>query len=337
MAFFSIIQKNPYADLYLMENEHLKVFLTNFGAAIFSVQFKNNDSKLTELTLSCNTLKDFVKNPAYFGATVGRTANRIKNGLFSLNGKIYHLPQNDGNNSSHGGNLGFSYRLWETTLAEDSIRFSLHSPDGEEGYPGNMDVTVTYRFDYSGGIEITYTAISDQDTLANFTNHTYWRIGGPDSKIYSQELTIDGKLYLDVDDELVPNGQVLSVRNTPYDFTSAEPIGKHILNLHPNLQRTKGYDVSYIRSNISYGKAAVLCNPANDRRLEVYTNMPIIHVYTGNFLRNFTEINNHEYAPHDAVCLEASYFPDAIHHPHFGQAVLKANELRTDKIVFKIT
>jgi len=337
MAKFSIVQKNPYADLFLMENDRLKVYLTNLGASIYSVQFKEPDGKLTELTLSCDTLEEFTKNPAYFGATVGRTSNRIKNGEFSLNGKTYHLPQNDGNSSSHGGIRGFSYRLWETFIEAESIRFSLHSPDGEEGYPGNLDASVIYRFDNDGGIEITFTAVSDQDTLVNFTNHTYWCIGGLGSKIYSQELKVEGKYYLDVDDELVPNGQIFSVTGTPYDFTASAIVGKHILNLHPLLQRTKGYDVSFIRNERTPGLAATLCDPASKRKLEVYTTMPIIHLYTGNFLREFAEISSRTYAPHDALCLEASYFPDAVHHPHFGKTFLKAKDRMEEKITFKIT
>ena len=159
MTTISFLQKSPCADPFLMENDHLKVYLTNFGASIFVVQAKHPNGDLADLTLTCSTLEEFTKNRAYFGATVGRTANRIKNGTFTLNEKNYHLPLNDGNNSSHGGNLGFSRRLWQTTLTEDSIQFSLHRPNGEEGYPRNLDATVTYRFDDDGKIEITHRHI----------------------------------------------------------------------------------------------------------------------------------------------------------------------------------
>lgn len=336
MDRISQVDRSDNGNLFLMENEKLRVFLTDIGASIFAVQWKLPDGGVEDIALTCDTLADFSKNRAYLGATVGRTVNQIKNAVFTLNGKSYHLSQNSGKHNSHGGKSGFSHRRWGTELTNDQVHFLLHSYDGDEGYPGNLDATVTYRLD-NDKIEITYRAISDKDTPFGFTNHTYWCLGGLGKNIYPQRLQVNGSFYLEVDDELVPTGQILSVKDSVKDFTETKLLGDCLQPLPFSIQRTKGYDVSYIRDSREFGCAATLYDTESGRKLEVFTNMPIIHLYTGNYLRDEVGKEGRRYQCHDALCLEASYYPDAINNVHFGRAVLRAYQLQEDKICFKIT
>ena len=332
-----LLANDGSAQLILMENDQLRLLLTNFGASIYAVQEKQSDGNLVDLALTCASLEAFTKNPCYFGATVGRVANRIKDGAFTLNGHAYQLTKNDGANSAHGGNQTFARRFWKTTLREDSVRFSFSSPDGEDGYPGKLDTSVTYRFDEDGRIEITHSAISNKDTILGYTNHTYWCLGGIGKNIYEQQLQIFGKYYVETDAELIPTGQILSVKDTPYDFTQPTALGTHIHDDFPAVQRNRGYDVSFIRQDRDPGRAAILTDSASGRRLEVSTTMPIIHIYSGNFLQDEPGKDGRLYQPHDAICLEASRFPDAINHAHFGPAILHANERFCEKIWFRLT
>ncbi|MBR3641587.1 MAG: galactose mutarotase [Oscillibacter sp.] len=333
----SCIEEKDGATMYLMENDLLKVYLTNFGASIYNVQMKEADGGVTDLTATCDSLESFLQNRVYFGATVGRTINRIKGAAFTLGNKRYPITANSGRNHSNGGKIGFSFRLWEPVMLEDGVRFCLHSPSGDEGFPGNLDVTATYRFDAQGAIEITYTAISDHDTPFSLTNHTYWTLGGAGKKIYPQELRVFARYYLETDSELLPTGQILWAKGTPFDFSQPTVLEPNLKKLPPPLRRTGGYDVSFVRRDSPKNRAAELFDPESGRRLAVETNMPIIHLYTANFLKDFPGKDGKVFGPHDALCLEASYYPDAIHHPHFGMAVLKANQMQTDYIRFIIT
>lgn len=331
-----LVASEGNAQLILMENDQLRLYLTNFGASIYAVEEKQADGTTVDLALTCDSLEAFTKNPCFFGATVGRVANRIGKGAFTLNGEKHRLTLNDGNNSAHGGNASFARRFWDTEFLEDGVVFTLSSPDGEEGYPGNLNTSVTYRFDEQGRIEITHTAISDKDTILGYTNHTYWCIGGMGKNIYEQQLQIFGDHYVETDAELIPTGQILSVAGTPYDFTKPTALGDHIHDDFPAVQRNRGYDVSFVRQDREGTAAAVLTDPVSGRRLEVTTTMPIIHIYTGNFLQDEPGKGGLLYQPHDAICLEAGRYPDAINHAHFGPAVLRAYEPYSEKIWFDL-
>lgn len=332
-----LLSESGQAQLICMENNRLRVLLTNFGAAIFSVEIKTADGGLEDIALTCDSLKEFMENRNFYGATVGRVANRIRGGAFSLHGRSYQLTKNDGKNSAHGGELNFSRRFWHTELGRDGVIFTLHSADGDEGYPGNLLTSVRYGFDAEGRIEIAYSAMSDQDTLVGFTNHTYWCLGGLDEKIYPQKLKIYGGFYLETDEELIPTGQILSVKGTPFDFTEPTAVGAHIQDELPTLRRNGGYDVSFVRESRGSGIAAVLEDTVTGRHLEISTTMPTIHLYTGNFLRNEPGKGGRRYQAHDALCLEAGRFPDAIHHAHFGPTVLGNNQKFFEKIWISIS
>lgn len=325
------------AKVAALENEHYCFLLTNFGASIYAVEEKQPDGSTVDLVLTCRDPEAFTKSQCFFGATVGRVANRIGKGTFTLGGKEYQLTKNDGQNSAHGGHKTFARRFWDMELTEDAVIFTLESPDGEEGYPGNLKTKVTYRLDAEGRLEITHEAVSDKDTILGYTNHAYWCLGGMGKKIYEQKLQIFGDVYVETDAEIIPTGQILSVKGTPYDFTEPTALGEHIRDDFPPVQRNRGYDVSFVRRDREGTKAAVLTDPASGRKLEVFTTMPIIHIYSGNFLDNEPGKDGSVYNPHDAICLEAGRYPDAINHAHFGPAILHAGEHFCEKIWFQLT
>ena len=332
-----LLESKGQAQLIVMENDLLRVQLTNFGAAIFSVQIKEADGKLDDIALTCDSLEEFLENRNFYGATVGRVVNRIKDGRAVIGGETYQLTLNDGNNSAHGGEASYAWRFWDTEICEDCVIFRIFSKDGEAGYPGNLQVEVEYRFDEEGALLITHRGTCDQETIMNMTNHTYWCLGGMDEKIYNQELFINGRYYLEADDELIPTGQILSVKDTPFDFTTAHPIGDHIFDDHHAIQHNRGYDVSFVRDGREMGLAARLTAPSKGRTLEVETTLPDIHIYTGNFLDNHPGKDGRKYTPHDAICLEGGLFPDAVNQPHFGKIFLKPGEEYFQQIKFRVT
>lgn len=327
--------KQPTAQLWTLENDCLRVCLTNFGAAIFSFQVKEKGG-LEDIALTCDSLEAFMENRNFYGATVGRVVNRIKKGRATIGGKEYQLTLNDGNNSAHGGEETYAWRLWDAEQQGNTVLFRLLSRDGEAGYPGNVQVEVEYRLE-EDALLVTHRALSDRETIFNMTNHTYWCLGGLGEKIYDQELMINGKFYLEVDQELIPTGQILSVKNTPFDFTASKKIGRDIDAPDSMIQNSRGYDVSFVRTERGMGLAARLTCPEKHRVLEVETTLPDLHIYTGNFLNGDPGKGGIAYTAHDAICLEAERFPDAVNNAHFGNIFLKPGETYEEWISFRVS
>ncbi len=323
------------AKVYELSNDKLSLLITNYGAAIYAARIKRNGA-LVDIALTCDSIADFMKNKNFYGATVGRTVNRIKNGRFSLNGKEYQLTLNEGNNSAHGGNIGFSSRLWESAVDGDKLVMTLRSADGEEGYPGNLDVCVKYSLK-DGCIVIEHEAVCDADTVVNLTNHTYWCIDGIGVKVYEQRLRINADEYLETDDELIPTGRKLPVNDTPYDFRVHAAVGARINEDVHSLRRHNGYDLSYVKRPSDDGFAAELRSADGSVALDVYSTYPDIHLYTGNFLNDEPGVSGSRYNAHDALCLESSYFPDGVNHADFGKYVLKKGETLKEQIIYKLT
>ena len=337
MPVIRLLPDSGKARRVLLESERLRLCLTNFGAAIFSLEIKESGGRWEDIVLTCDSLESFVENRNYYGATVGRVVNRIRGGLAVINGVPFQLTKNDGENSAHGGDACFAWRYWDMDIQADRVLFHLLSRDGEAGYPGSVDVEVEYRFDEEGAILITHRGTCDRDTIMNLTNHTYWCLDGLGEKVYKQELFVNGKFYLETDEQLLPTGQILSVKGTPFDFTAPRPIGERILGNDPALRRSRGYDVSFVRSGRDMGLAARLTAPGSGRTLEVETTLPDIHIYTGNFLNGEPGKGGRRYMPHDAVCLEGGRFPDAVNQPHFGRIFLRRHEPYFEQIRFRIT
>lgn len=262
----------------------------------------------------------------FFGAIAGRYANRIANGQFELNGEVYELARNNGENHLHGGNEGFDKKLWNAEVNEDenSVTLSYLSPDGEEGYPGNLDVDVTYTLTEDNELQIDYHATTDKATVVNLTNHSYFNLSGdPSQGILDHLLTIQADRYTPVDEGLIPTGELRPVEGTAFDFTEPETVGARIESIPP------GYDHNYVLNNPNSGvrKIATVQHDESGRIMEVYTDQPGVQLYTGNFLDG--SITGHHGVPiqqYAALCLETQTFPDSPNKPDFPSPVLNPGE-----------
>jgi len=323
---------------YTLENSAgMSVSLINYGATIISVRLPDRTGRQAEITLGFDDLKSYVKPHPFFGGIIGRFANRIAGGSFSIETEKYTLACNDhGQHHLHGGEKGFHKVFWTAESFERSdcagIAFSYLSADGEEGYPGNLAVKVSYSFNQAGELKISYNAESDRATPVNLTNHAYWNLSGAGTgTIKAHLLQLNCSRYLPVDEELVPTGEIADVQGTPMDFTEAKQVGK-------DLNRVKGgYDHCFIidRSEPGLTLAARLFEPDSGRGLEVYTTKPGIQLYSGNFLNGICGRGREIYNKHGALCLETEYYPDAVHHPHFPDVILRPGQKYRHETVYR--
>lgn len=277
---------------------------------------------MTDVILGYDTITEYEQQDGYLGATIGRMCNRVGKGVFSLNGVTYHLAINCGDNHSHGGLRGFDKRMWDVQILEDALEFRLFSPDGEEGYPGNLQVRVTFRFSDDNRLVLAYDAVSDQDTIINLTNHNYYNLNGGGTAM-EHELQIFAERFLETDEGGLPVGNYLDVENTPFDFRSPKIVADNISGHHPQLTIGNGYDHTYV---LSGRKAAVLRSPKNGISLTVSTDLPGMQLYTSNYLDERAGKNGSTMSPRNAVCLETQLFPDGMAHYSFPSPVIHANE-----------
>ncbi len=293
----------------------------------------DREGKLANVVLGFDTLAGYVNHKAFFGCTTGRYANRVAKGQFELDSKAYKLALNNGPNSLHGGLVGFDRRHWNAKPIEGAkssgVEFRYRSPDGEEGYPGNLDVTVVYTWSDDNSLSIEYGATTDAATIVNLTNHAYWNLGGVaggkpiHGSILDEELTILAGRYLPTDTGSIPTGQLAPVKDTVMDFTTPHRIGERIDALKQPPSTTKGYDHCYVL-DAQDGKlalAARVFDPKSGRVMEVLTTEPGIQLYCGNFLDG--EAASGGFHQHDALCLEAQHYPDAPNKPEFPATVLR--------------
>jgi aldose 1-epimerase len=310
-------------DLYTLTNSNgLIAKVTNYGTIITELHVPDAKGEFADVVLGFDRLEAYLKRHPYFGATVGRVANRIAGGQFALNGKSYTLATNDGPNHLHGGIKGFDKVLWKAAPQNGaSVKFSYSSPDGEEGYPGTLMVEVAISLTDVNELSIDYTARTDQTTLINLTNHSYFNLAGQ-GDILSHELFLSASEYTPADANRIPTGEVAAVRSTPMDFTSPTPIGSRFARLG---NTPLGYDTNYIinRAGKGLALAARVFEPKSGRVMEVHTTQPGVQFYTGNFLDGtLTGKGSTNYQQHTGFCLETQHYPDAIHHPDFPSVIL---------------
>lgn len=311
-------------SLYTLTNKNgVQVKITNYGGTVTSFVAPDRNGNKQSIVLGFDKLQGYLDRPPYFGALIGRYGNRIAGGKFTLNGKIYSLAANNGKNSLHGGLKGFDKVVWEATPTKNDKSLSLHyiSKDGEEGYPGNLDVTVKYTLSDDNELEIDYTAKTDKATPLNLTNHSYFNLTGDVANtILNHSLLIDADRYTPVDTSLIPTGKLTPVKGTPFDFTQPHKIGERIGNV------PGGYDHNFVLngSGSAVRRVAVVTDSMSGRKLEVYTDQPGIQFYTGNFLDGSIKTSDGKAIQKNAAfCLETQHFPDSPNQPSFPTTILK--------------
>ena len=343
-ASFGRLPDGSEADLFTVRNGRgLTVKFTNYGLIVTEVWAPDRKGQPANVVLGFDTLDRYLKGHPFFGAIAGRVANRIGKGTFTIDGKTYQLAVNNGPNHLHGGNVGFDKKLWkvegyELTPTQASVQFSYLSPDGEEGYPGNLKLLVTYTVNQDNELRIDYRATTDRATPINLTNHSYFNLGGAGSQTaLDHELTLACDEYTPTDETLIPTGKIAAVQGTPVDFTSAKRIGERIESLIPT--GTLGYDHNFVLRKRAAEPtfAAKLRDPQSGRTLTVHTTQPGIQFYTGNFLKGQTGKQGKAYPQRSAVCLETQHFPDAVNQPSFASIVLKPGETYRQTCVYALS
>jgi aldose 1-epimerase len=329
-------------DLYVLTNGKMTAKVMTYGAILTELQVPDRDGKLGDVVLGFDNLASYLAGHPHFGATTGRVANRIAKGQFTLDGQVYKLAVNNGPNSLHGGLKGFDKKVWKAEDASGpagpAVKLTYTSPDGEEGYPGNLTATVTYTVTPDNELKLDYTAVTDKATPVNLTNHSYFNLAGPASgDILAHELMLAADQYTPADETLIPTGKLAPVKGTPLDFTSPTPIGSRFDQL---TGEPRGYDHNYVLRGD--GKAPALGARVYDRGtgrvLEMFTTEPGVQLYTANFLDGkITGQGGVVYKKHGAFCLEAQHFPDSVHHANFPSTILRPGEKYTQTTIYKFS
>lgn len=300
--------------------------VTNYGASIVSIVVPDRSNKPGNIVLHYDNLEDYFADTFYLGCTVGRFANRISRAQFQLNGKTYNMDKNDGRNSNHGGFNGFNKKIFKYRVNENSITFSTKSIEEEGGFPGNIDFSVTYSFSENNELKIEYKSTSDKVTPVNFTNHSYFNPSANNESILNCELQINSDEYLEMDNEFLPTGRILSTSYPAFDFNEYRVIKDMLPLKNDNLE---GYNAHFIKGiNLPKNKPLASVKDNNSGRIiDMYTSMPGVQVYTGDFLSG-------KFNPFGGICLEAQYHPDGVNHSHFALCKLEPGKEQVDTIIY---
>lgn len=334
------------ATLYTVTNSNgMKVSFTDFGAHIVSILVPDANGSLVDVNLGFENLAGYEDNVPGLGAFIGRHANRIGGAKFEINGKVYELEKNDGANNLHGGYVGYNKFLYETEVYEDddiaSIEFSRLSPHMEQGFPGNLDISVTYSLTEANELVIEYLAISDRDTIVNLTNHSYFNLSGHASgSILDHKLWIKSNQFTPTTSDLIPTGEIRDVEGTPMDFRNFKSIGQDIDADYEPLIMAGGYDHNYILdiNGNEVEKVAELKDDKSGRKMEVFTNLPGMQLYTANFLQPMTNTKGGaNYARRDGVCFETQYYPNSCNISSFPSCLLKAGKEYDSVTIYKFS
>ena len=326
--------------IHLINKSGASVMLTERGAGIVSIVVPDRNGVMGDVVLGYRDEESYLADGPCAGKIPGRFANRIDGGRFTLDGKEYQLVKNHPDYQLHGGPDGFSNRLWKASQISDTeVVLTLDSPDGDQGYPGNMHVEATYTWGEDNSLTLSIKATTDAPTILNLTNHTYWNLDGEDSgSIFNHVLRINASRWLATSEALIPTGELAPVEGTPMDFRTAKPIGRDIKADFPALKYGKGYDNCWVLDGAPGLKlAAELSSTASGRRLEIWTDQPAAQVYTGNWLDGSPlSKSGRSYRDYDGVAIECQGFPDAPNHPDFPSCILRPGETYSRTIIFKL-
>ncbi|HWE02667.1 MAG TPA: aldose epimerase family protein [Tepidisphaeraceae bacterium] len=341
---FGLTKDGKQVVLFTLSNKHgLVAKVMNYGATLVQFNVPDRYGKLGDIVLGFDTLADYEAKSPFFGATTGRVANRIAGGSFDLDGATYDLEINNGPNTLHGGKIGFDKKIWEAKVTHghdgSAVEFHYVSPDMEENFPGNLDVTVTYTLTEHNALRIDYKATTDKATIVNLTNHTYWNLSAMKSPtILDEVMYINADQYTPVDETSIPTGRIHTVAKTVFDFNVPTRIGERIKRVPGG--PPVGYDHNYVINGPP--RELKLCARVSDpdtsgRSMEVWTTEPGVQFYTGNYLDGVIGHRGHVYNQYAGFCLETQHFPDSIHHPEFPSTVLRPGQTYTQTTIYKLS
>jgi len=338
-AFTDTLDGKKVQMFRLSNKGGMSVAFSNYGATILSIEVPNKDGKLENVVLGYDSAKDLFAGKSYFGCIVGRYANRIANGKFSIDGQSFTAPQNNGINSLHGGVNSIDKQVWDVRQMNDAISFSIKIKDGENGYPGEMNLTVIYSLREDNSLVIDYTATTDKPTVINVTNHAYFNLTGDPSKtILDHDMMINASTFTPVDSTLIPTGELKEVRGTAFDFTAAKPIGKDIAANEQQLVYGLGYDHNFVLNSTDIKTpAVVVTEKMSGRKMEVFTTEPGVQFYTGNFLDGNEKGRGMAYQYRTGFCLETQHFPDSPNQPSFPTTLLKPGETWKSQTIYRFS
>ena len=327
---FGMTSKGEEARLFTIQNDKgMEIKVSDYGATLVQVRVPDKEGRLLDVVLGYDDVQGYEAGNAFFGATIGRVANRIGNGEFRLGGRTYELTRNDGQNTLHGGRDFYNKRIWKTgETQEDHVEFLMDSPSGDQGFPGNVKISVTYTLTKDNEVKIHYRAVPDADTLINLTNHSYFNLSGHASgTVLAQEVMLDADAYARADSQSIPTGEIVPVSGTPMDFRQLKPVGAEIEEAYEALEFGKGYDHNWVLNKKGYRKAAFMRSKESGIAMEVYTDLPGLQFYTANFVDHEKGKEGAVYNMRQAACFETQYFPDAVHKDHFEGPEVKAGEI----------
>lgn len=327
---FGMTSKGEEARLFTIQNDKgMEIKVSDYGATLVQVRVPDKEGRLLDVVLGYDDVQGYEAGNAFFGATIGRVANRIRNGEFRLGGRTYELTRNDGQNTLHGGRDFYNKRIWKTgETQEDHVEFLMDSPSGDQGFPGNVKISVTYTLTKDNEVKIHYRAVPDADTLMNLTNHSYFNLSGHASgTVLDQEVMLYADAYARADSQSIPTGEIVPVSGTPMDFRQLKPVGAEIEEAYEALEFGKGYDHNWVLNGNGYRKAAFMRSKESGIAMEVYTDLPGMQFYTANFVDHEKGKAGAVYNMRQAACFETQYFPDAVHKDHFEGPEVKAGEV----------
>lgn len=340
---FKTVYKGKEVILHTIKNKGgLVAQITNFGAILVSLNVPDRKGNIADIVQGYDTALEYINgNGPYMGAVCGRCANRIEKGHFNLSGKNYSLAVNNGPNHLHGGVTGFSKVVWDViNLSSSSVKLQYFSKDGEENYPGNLTVVVTYSVTDDNELRIDYHAETDKTTVVNLASHSYFNLAGEGSgSILNQELMINGAFFTPVDETSIPTGEIKSVRGTPMDFMQSKKIGADIDKVDEQLKFGAGYDHNWVLNHRTgvLGLAAVAHDPESGRLMEIFTTQPGVQLYSANWVNGERGKGGKKYENRWAFCLETQSFPDSINKPHFPSVILNPGEVYKHSVVHKFS
>jgi len=325
-------------DRYTLRNHHgMEVDVISYGAIITAIRVPDRNRVPGDVVLGFDTLEGYLGEQPYLGAMIGRVCNRIGNARFEIDGKLYRLSANEGNNQLHGGVTGFDKKLWFPApgRGEDEVflALGLESADGEEGYPGHVQVEVVYSLNDNNELGITCRSKTDKPTHLNLTNHSYFNLNNCRGTILDHELMIDADKITELDAESIPTGRILPVEGTPYDFRESRAVGERIREVDP------GYDINYVLAMHSreLQRVASVYDPVTGRMMEVLTTLPGVQLYTSNYMQELRGKEGVRYGKHSALCLETQYFPDTPNQPGFPSTLLRPAETFESTTIYRFS